>query len=480
MNPWRYFLFILLACMLLPIRAADGELRLFYAGNFARADEAQRARLAEERAALTCELESVRARLSDAEFFWTEDQKVGFDAWNTKLKDDTFHAKLGTLAERVDRIAALAREIAPLVGADPAQAEHAARLSKADLASGMVGEFPELQGVMGRYYALAASEDVRVADAIRDHYKPQGPNDAVPSEPVAIAVALADKLDTLTGFWVIGEKPTGSKDPFALRRAALGVVRLILDNDLRFSLDRFNDAQVLKHQVGPQNADWSSPSLTALARAIMNEGVFSDQAQSALRSIEGRRPDWTERVSAHDPSVSDDLLDFLHDRLKVYLRDRGARHDWIDACLTMPGRCDLVLIVKRVEALGAFLETQDGATLLAGYKRAANILKAEEKKGALPESLSVDAALIAKGPAAEQALWKAVTAAEAALETPLAKEDFAGAMRVMSGLRAPVDAFFEGVMVNDSDAAVRANRLALLVAVRDALHKVADFSKLEG
>ena len=255
---------------------------------------------------------------------------------------------------------------------------------------------------------------------------------------------------------------------------------MILDNNLRFSLDRFNDAQVLKHQVGPQNADWSSPSLSALARAIMNEGVFSDQAQSALTSIEGRLPDWAERVSAHDPSVSDDLLDFLHDRLKVYLRERGARHDWIDACLEMPGRCDLVLIVKRVEALGAFLETEDGATLLAGYKRAANILKAEEKKGALPENLSVDPALIAKGPAAEQALWKSVTTAEAALEAPLAKEDFAEAMRVLAGLRAPVDAFFEGVMVNDSDAAVRANRLALLVAVRDALHKVADFSKIEG
>jgi glycyl-tRNA synthetase beta chain len=344
----------------------------------------------------------------------------------------------------------------------------------------MVGEFPELQGVMGRYYALSASEKPNVADAIRDHYKPQGPNDAVPSEPVAVAVALADKLDTLTGFWVIGEKPTGSKDPFALRRAALGVVRLILDNDLRFSLDRFNDAQVLKHQVGPQNADWSSPSMSALARAIMNEGVFSDQAQTALTSTEGGLPDWAERVSAHDPSVSDDLLDFLHDRLKVYLRERGARHDWIDACLEMPGRCDLVLIVKRVEALGAFLETEDGATLLAGYKRAANILKAEEKKGALPENLSVDPALVAKGPAAEQALWKSVTTAEAALEAPLAKEDFAGAMKVLAGLRAPVDAFFEGVMVNDSDAAVRANRLALLVAVRDALHKVADFSKIEG
>ena len=420
------------------------------------------------------------ARLSDARFFWEKDKATPLEEMAAKLKTIAFKEELGSLGDKVERVAALARELAPKVGADPDLAERAARLAKADLVSEMVGEFPELQGVMGRYYALAAGEDARIADAIRDHYKPQGPNDSVPTDPVSIAVALADKLDTLTGFWAIDEKPTGSKDPFALRRAALGVVRLILDNKLRFSLDRFNDAQVLKHQIGPQAADWSSPSLSALARAIMSEGVFSDAAQGALAAIEGGLPDWAHRVSAHDPSVSDDLLVFLHERLKVYLRDRGARHDWIDACLDMPGRCDLVLIVKRVEALGAFLETEDGATLLAGYRRAANILKAEEKKGALPEGLAVDAKLIGKGPAEEQALWKALTAAEAALEAPLSKEDFAGAMTVLAGLRAPVDAFFEAVMVNDSDPKVRENRLALLIAVRGALHKVADFSKIEG
>jgi glycyl-tRNA synthetase beta chain len=319
----------------------------------------------------------------------------------------------------------------------------------------MVGEFPELQGVMGRYYARAAGEDARVADVIRDHYKPQGPSDAVPSEPVAIAVALADKLDTLVGFWAIDEKPTGSKDPFALRRAALGVVRILLENSVRMPL-RAISFEHLEVQSLPVSAS-APPGFVGDVKAI--------GASAVARNL--------------NKHVASDLLSFFADRLKQVLRDQGKRHDLIDAVFAL-GEDDLVLIVKRVEALGAFLETEDGATLLAGYKRAANILKAEEKKGALPENLSVDPALIAKGPAAEQALWKAVTAAEAALEAPLAKEDFAGAMRVLAGLRAPVDAFFEAVMVNDSDAAIRANRLALLVAVRGALHKVADFSKIEG
>jgi glycyl-tRNA synthetase beta chain len=420
------------------------------------------------------------ARLSDARFFWEKDKATPLEVMGGKLKTIAFKEELGSLGDKVERVAALARELAPKVGADPELAERAARLAKADLVSEMVGEFPELQGVMGRYYALAAGEDASVADAIRDHYKPQGPSDSVPADPVSIAVALADKLDTLTGFWTINEKPTGSKDPFALRRAALGVVRLILDNDLRFSLDRFNDAQVLKHQTRTLSTDWTTPGMTALASAIMRHGVFSQEARSALGAVEGGAPVWADSVTRHDPSVSDSLLDFLHERLKVHLREEGLRHDQIDACLAMPERCDLVLIVKRVEALAAFLAAEDGATLLAGYRRAANILKAEEKKGALPEGLKVDPALIGKGPAQEQALWKALEAAEAKLEAPLKAEDFAGAMSVLSGLRAPVDAFFEGVMVNDSDAKVRENRLALLVAVRGALHKVADFSKIEG
>jgi len=386
------------------------------------------------------------ARLSDARFFWEKDKATPLELMADKLKTIAFKEELGSLGDKVERVAALARELAPKVGADPDLAERAARLAKADLVSEMVGEFPELQGVMGRYYALSASEKPNVADAIRDHYKPQGPNDAVPSEPVAVAVALADKLDTLVGFWAIDEKPTGSKDPFALRRAALGVVRIVLENQNRLKLR-------------PVLMDHNGTLIDAGSKPASKEALLQAYDKSA--------------------SLSADLLSFFADRLKQVLRDQGKRHDLIDAVFAL-GEDDLVLIVKRVEALGAFLATEDGATLLAGYKRAANILKAEEKKGALPENLSVDAALIAKGPAAEQALWKAVTTAEAALEAPLAKEDFAGAMKVLAGLRAPVDAFFEGVMVNDADAAVRANRLTLLVAVRGALHKVADFSKIEG
>jgi glycyl-tRNA synthetase beta chain len=393
------------------------------------------------------------ARLSDARFFWEKDKATPLDVMAEKLKTIAFKEELGSLGDKVERVAALARELARHVGADPELAERAARLAKADLVSEMVGEFPELQGVMGRYYALAAGEKPNVADAIRDHYKPQGPNDAVASEPVAVAVALADKLDTLVGFWAIDEKPTGSKDPFALRRAALGVVRSILENDIRLPLE-----QAL---IEAQNASWYERWATQIGKdSRQNADPKGFDVDSSVQKL-------------------GDLLSFFADRLKQVLRDQGKRHDLIDAVFAL-GEDDLVLIVKRVEALGAFLETEDGATLLAGYKRAANILKAEEKKGALPEKLSVDPSLIATGPAAEQALWKSVTTAEAALEAPLAKEDFAGAMRVLAGLRAPVDAFFEGVMVNDSNAAVRANRLALLVAVRDALHKVADFSKIEG
>ena len=421
------------------------------------------------------------ARLSDARFFWEKDKATPLEVMGEKLKTIAFKEELGSLGDKVERVAALARELAPKVGADPDLAERAARLAKADLVSEMVGEFPELQGVMGRYYALAAGEKANVADAIRDHYKPQGPNDAVPSEQVAVAVALADKLDTLVGFWDIGEKPTGSKDPFALRRAALGVARIILENRLRLEL-----TQVWAYPFGYFQATNLGrkiiPDAAKLVEARRALGLHNEQdSESLITSIFESAFD-TAVKKDHEAKYyidSADLLSFFADRLKQVLRDQGKRHDLIDAVFAL-GEDDLVLIVKRVEALGAFLETEDGATLLAGYKRAANILKAEEKKGALPENLSVDPALIAKGPAAEQALWKAVTAAESALEAPLAKEDFAGAMRVLAGLRAPVDAFFEAVMVNDSDAAIRANRLALLVAVRGALHKVADFSKIEG
>ncbi|WP_370233045.1 glycine--tRNA ligase subunit beta [Hyphomonas sp.] len=358
------------------------------------------------------------ARLDDGRFFWEKDKATPLEEMAAKLSTIAFKAELGSLGDKVERVAALARELAPKVGADPDLAGRAARLAKADLVSEMVGEFPELQGVMGRYYALEAGEPEAVADAIRDHYKPQGPSDSVPTDPVGIAVALADKLDTLVGFWAIDEKPTGSKDPFALRRAALGVVRILLENEVRLKL------------------------------------------QSNLE-------------------VSNDLLSFFADRLKQVLRDQGQRHDLLDAVFAL-GEDDLVLITRRVEALGAFLDTEDGANLLAGYKRAANILKAEETKGDLPSDLSVDDSLIAKGPAEEQALGQALANVEAAIEGPLAAEDFTGAMAELAKLRAPVDAFFEAVMVNDDDAAVRANRLALLTKIRATLHRVADFSRIDG
>ena len=365
------------------------------------------------------------ARLNDARFFWDEDQKVGFDAWNEKLKGVTFHAKLGTLAERVERIAALAREIAPLVGADADEAEMAARLCKADLASGMVGEVPELQGIMGGYYARLAGYPDAVADAVRDHYTPQGPADTVPTAPVTVAVALADKLDTLVGFFAIDEKPTGSKDPFALRRAALGVIRLVLENGVRLSLGGV---------------------------------LFGVAVVSKFGAPTG-------------------ILAFFADRLTVLLRDQGQRHDLVAAVFAL-GDDDLVRIVRRVEALAAFLATDDGANLLAGYKRASNILRAEEKKGPVPTGMVQTG--LPNQPEAETVLAFAVGAARTAVEAALETEDFAAAMTALARLRAPVDRFFEDVLVNSDVAEERDNRLKLLGQVRDVMGRVADFGQIAG
>ncbi|NQE61576.1 glycine--tRNA ligase subunit beta [Caulobacter sp. RHG1] len=351
------------------------------------------------------------SRLSDARFFWDEDVKVGFEAWLKKLDGVTFHAKLGTMAQRVERIVALAGEIAPLVGADVAKTKEAARLAKADLTSQMVGEFPELQGVMGGYYARAFGLNGEIADAVRDHYKPQGPSDAVPTAPVSIAVALADKLDTLVGFFAIDEKPTGSKDPYALRRAALGVIRIILENNLRLSLSKFG---------------------------------------------------------------KDDLIAFFADRLKVTLRDQGKRHDLVDAVFAL-GDDDLARIVARVEALDGFLKTDDGKTLMAGYKRASNILKAEEKKGALPVGAPEEPAADSD---AEVGLYNALRLLDKPLKDALAKEDFTGAMTQLAELRGPVDAYLDGVFVNEPEH--RDNRLKTLAAVRDAMGQVADFGLIGG
>lgn len=415
------------------------------------------------------------ARLDDGRFFYANDMKTGLEAMGEKLSTIQFKEELGSVADKVERVAALAEELAPKVGADPKQAIRAVRLMKNDLVSEMVYEFPELQGIMGRYYALEAGETEAVADAIRDHYQPQGPSNPVPTAPVSIAVALADKLDTLVGFWAIDEKPTGSKDPFALRRAALGVVRLVLENEARLGL-----RDLLLNYFGAEVS-----RLLAVRRMPYSieircfEGTGIDpkmtMAKDVLAEICRNNPNEVSYVS----KSCDNLLSFFADRLMQYLRDQGQRHDLIDAVFAL-GEDDLVLITRRVEALGPFLESDDGANLLAGYKRAANILRAEEKKDALPDDLSVDAKLIAKGPAEEQALHKALTGAQAGLVAQLKAEDFAAAMGELAKLRAPVDAFFEDVMVNDDDAAVRANRLALLSEIRGTIHRVADFSKIEG
>jgi glycyl-tRNA synthetase beta chain len=373
------------------------------------------------------------ARLNDARFFWDEDRKGGnFDRWLEKLEGVTFHAKLGTMAQRVERLQALAEAIAPFVGADPAKAREAARLAKADLASGMVGEFPELQGLMGGYYAREAGMDAEIADAIRDHYKPVGPSDSVPTAPVSIAVALADKLDTLVGFFAIDEKPTGSKDPYALRRAALGVIRIVLENDLRLPLN--------------------------------------DVTRAALQK-------WRQLTTHGSADVQAGLLAFFADRLKVHLRDQGARHDLVDAVFALGGD-DLLTIVRRVEALGLFLDTEDGEHLLTGTKRAINILRIEEKKDACSYDQPPDAKLLQQSE--EIALAKAVDEVERDAAAAVAKEDFEAAMAAMARLRAPVDAFFDHVTVNTDDPALRQNRLRLLNRIRATTLTVADFSKIEG
>jgi len=354
----------------------------------------------------------IRARLSDAAFFYQGDLAIPLEHGLPKLEDMVFHAKLGTQYARVERLEKLAGDIAPKVGADVERARRAAHLAKADLVTGMVGEFPELQGLMGRYYATAQGEPADIANAIEQHYKPLGPTDKVPTDPVAIAVALADKLDLLTGFWAIDEKPTGSRDPFALRRAALGVIRIVIENDLSFPL-----------------------------------------------------------------AVEPDLLAFFHDRLKVSLREAGARHDLVDAVISADSN-DILEITRRVDALSTLLSSEDGVNLLAGYRRAANILAAEEKKDGMSytgtvaqDRLQVDE---------ETSLAFAVDAVHAAVSSHVEKNDYKGAMAELATLRGPVDAFFDAVLVNDQDSAVRVNRLNLLSRLRETMHLVADFSKVAG
>jgi glycyl-tRNA synthetase beta chain len=436
----------------------------------------------------------VRARLSDALYFWHTDQhdlpdldkltlsgeKFGLDL--KKPLDQrmarldalnvTFHAKLGTQGARVERIRELASQIAPLVGADPVLAARAAVLAKADLTTEVVGEFPELQGAMGRKYALLQGEDESVATALEEHYKPQGPSDFVPKNPVAVAVALADKLDTLVGFWAIDEKPTGSKDPFALRRAALGVIRLVLSQDWKFPLLpllRSAYAALKEGQVQRKLREFEAK----LADEKSGDVDGEQDVDNALRNLETQA---RAEIEANAEALLADLLSFLHDRFKVHLKEDGARHDAIDAVLTSDAD-NLLLVARRLEALIVFINEEDGKNLLAGTKRAANILAAEEKKGT-KVAQSVDAALLTLDE--EKALYAAVNLAAQEAEEAIAREDFGGAMLALAKLRGPVDTFFEKVLVNDEDENVRANRLALLEQIRTATSKVADFSKIAG
>jgi glycyl-tRNA synthetase beta chain len=382
----------------------------------------------------------LRARLSDAQFFWHQDQKIKLADRLSGLDTVTYHAKLGTVGQKVARNTALAVELAGEIGADTADTKLAAQLAKADLTSGMVGEFPELQGIMGRYYAQLEKLPEDVADAIADHYKPLGPNDRVPAAPVSVAVALADKVDTLVGFFAIDEKPTGSKDPFALRRAALGIIRLIVENKLRLKLR------------------------DVLGRAFSG---YYDHGSSA-GGFEKNQP----------KAVIADLMEFFADRLKVALKEQGTRHDLISAVFALGNEDDLTRLLARVDALASFVASEDGANLLTAYKRASNIVRIEEKKDNKSHDGAVDPALLDQ--AEERDLHRALTTASDQAARAVASEQFTAAMAELAQLRRPVDAFFDKVTVNSEDPARRVNRLRLLSAIRATLHKVADFSKIEG
>src|SRR6056297_898367 len=421
------------------------------------------------------------ARLSDAKFFWENDLRTvrdkGLEGMAEGLRDVTFHNKLGSQADRVERIAALAREIAPLVGAKPDLAAEAARVAKADLQSEMVGKFPELQGLMGRYYAQARDLSPEVAAACEEHYKPLGPGDAVPSAPVSVAGALADKIDTLTGFWAIDETPTGSKDPYALRRAALGVIRLVLENGLRLGLDRFIGAQLLRHKVRLVEPVQDG-EVAELLDEIAGHGVFGAAFRAILKRNGGSVSEGLREMGEAVPDKSVALLDFLHDRLKVHFRDEGIRHDVIDAVLAMPGADDLVLLEKRARALNALLATDDGENLVQGFRRANNILAQAEERDGVEYSFGADPKFAETDE--ERALFAALETARAEIAPAMEAEDFEAAMHAMARLRAPIDAFFEAVQVNAEAAVVRRNRLNLLNDIREICGQVADLTRLEG
>jgi len=423
----------------------------------------------------------IRARLSDAKFFYETDLKTRLEDRLPKFEQIVFHEKLGTQAERIARIGELATELSPIVGANLANTERAAQLCKADLLTEVVGEFPELQGLMGRYYAEAQGEDESVAHAIEDHYKPKGPDDLVPGDPVAIAVALADKIDTLVGFWAIDEKPTGSKDPYALRRAALGIIRIVVENELRMPLrvlfwrhfgsvardEALASAIAMLH---PLNEQIATISASDIELAVKLEVLVSEKAKQVAKPL---------LLQAHSYlHQTYDLIAFFADRLKVQLREQGARHDLVDAVFALSGQDDLLMIVRRVDALGKFLESDDGKNLLAGVKRASNILRIEEKKDKREYNGAPDPKLYQL--AEEKALAEAINAVKKEATTAVGKEDFAAAMTAIAKLRPRVDAYFDKVTVNVDDKALRENRLRLLNEIREATRAVADFSKIEG
>jgi glycyl-tRNA synthetase beta chain len=399
------------------------------------------------------------ARLADAKFFWENDLRIAtgqrMEPWLDDLYNVTFHNKLGSQKARIDRIESLARDIAPSVGADADAAAQSARIAKADLSSEMVYEFPELQGIMGRYYAAAAGLPADVAAVAADHYSPLGPSDDVPTAPLSVAVALADKIDTLTGFWAIDEKPTGSKDPFALRRAALGVIRLVLDNDVRVSLMEPLVSSAQKQPVPSYKEDPKYP-----------DGKSLEQAAAEFGDVNGA---W---------AVARSLVDFFHDRLKTYLRDQGVRNDVIDACLAMPGNDDLTLLVKRARALADVVGTDDGVNLVQGFKRANNILRQAEDADGVAYEYGPDRKFAEPGP--ETALFDALDQAEGAISSAIEAEDFASAMTSMASLRGPIDGFFDAVQVNADNDIVRRNRLNLLHRIRAACSQVAALDQIEG
>ncbi|MFA7431865.1 MAG: glycine--tRNA ligase subunit beta, partial [Rhodospirillaceae bacterium] len=415
----------------------------------------------------------LRARLSDAKFFWDQDRKVRLESRVEKLKDRVFYEGLGSLYEKVYRVKELAVDLAEYTGAAQDKVSRAALLAKADLSTGMVGEFPELQGVMGRYYALHDGDIQEVADAVAEHYSPLGPSDICPAAPVSVSVALADKVDSLVGFWSIGEKPTGSKDPFALRRAALGVIRLIIENGLRLNLLHVFDTQLVVYRD-----QYVRRALTKTRQQIQDT-LKGDAPVNQASFGTDAAPEKVSRDGIHfHYEASFDLLSFFADRLKVHLREQGVRHDLVSAVFELGGEDDLVRLLARVDALTKFLDSDDGANLLVAYRRAANIVRIEEKKDGCSFADPVAESDLEQDE--EKAVAATLAAVEADVKAALATEDFAAAMSALARLRGPVDAFFDRVTVNADDARLRVNRLRLLSAIGRAMGGLADFSKVEG